>query len=188
MKRKYCTEHPTVKLLLKWTHLLANGKWLLAWFCLHSVFQCGWSFGVKNTVRLLIRLFSLNHWFLKVLPQFNMSKNGKEGSQKLANSIKIWKSMKAFGEYSLISMRPIYYFDTWAIIWHGWHCLLISGFSLFLFVVIIKLFCTDMKIKTKTILWANAANFLQICGNLQKYWNMSNDGSSIEIIDQSHGD
>jgi hypothetical protein len=35
---------------------------------------------------------------------------------------------------------------------------------------------------TKTILRANAANFLQICANLQKYWNnaMSNDGSSIE--------
>ena len=32
-----------------------------------------------------------------------------------------------------------------------WHCLLIYGFSQFLFVVIIKLICTDMKIKTKTI-------------------------------------
>ena len=43
---------------------------------------------------------------------------------------------------------------------------------------------------TKTILWANAANFLQICANLQRYGNnaMSNDGSIIEIIDQSHGD
>jgi hypothetical protein len=43
---------------------------------------------------------------------------------------------------------------------------------------------------TKTILRANAANFLQICANLQKCWNnaMSNEGSSIEIIDQSHGD
>ena len=30
-----------------------------------------------------------------------------------------------------------------------WHCLLIYGFSPFLFVAIIKLFCTDMKIKTK---------------------------------------
>ena len=30
----------------------------------------------------------------------------------------------------------------------------------------------------------------QICANLHKYWNnvMSNDGWSIEIIDQSHGD
>ena len=43
---------------------------------------------------------------------------------------------------------------------------------------------------TKTILRANPANFLQICTNLKKYWNiaMSNDGSNIEIIDQSHGD
>ena len=43
---------------------------------------------------------------------------------------------------------------------------------------------------TRTILRTNAANFWQICADLQKYWNiaMSNDGSSIEIIDQSHGD
>ena len=43
---------------------------------------------------------------------------------------------------------------------------------------------------TKTILRSDAANFLQICANLQKYWNnaMSNYGLSIEIIDQSHGD
>ena len=43
---------------------------------------------------------------------------------------------------------------------------------------------------TKTILRLYAANVLQICVNLQKYWNnaMSNDGLSIEIIDQSHGD
>ena len=41
---------------------------------------------------------------------------------------------------------------------------------------------------TKTLLRANATNILQICANLQKQWNnaMSNDGSSIEIIDQSH--
>ena len=44
--------------------------------------------------------------------------------------------------------------------------------------------------RTKTILWAHAANFLQICANLQQYWNIakSNDGSSIELINQSHGD
>ena len=45
-------------------------------------------------------------------------------------------------------------------------------------------FCSKIVQKqyTKTI--------LQICVNLQKYWNnvMSIDGSSIEIIDQSHGD
>ena len=52
--------------------------------------------------------------------------------------------------YSLISIRPIYYFDTRAIIWHGIVCWFM-GFSPFLFVAIIKLFCTDMKIKTKTI-------------------------------------
>ena len=55
--------------------------------------------------------------------------------------------------YSLIFMRRIYYFDTWAIIWHGIACwfMVSPRFSQFLFVVIIKLFCTDMKIKTKTI-------------------------------------
>ena len=43
---------------------------------------------------------------------------------------------------------------------------------------------------TKTVFQANVANLLQICVNLQKYWNiaMSNYGSSIEMIDQSHGD
>jgi hypothetical protein len=46
------------------------------------------------------------------------------------------------------------------------------------------LFLSNFTIETitKTILRANAANFLQICANVQKYWNnaMSNDGSSIE--------
>jgi hypothetical protein len=43
------------------------------------------------------------------------------------------------------------------------------------FVIVSEQFCTHM---------------LQFCANLHKYWNnaMSNDGSSIEIIDQSHGD
>ena len=78
-----------------------------------------------------------------------------------------------------------------AIIWHG----IVSGF--------LKIF-TDLQeicsIKTqnifllfliaKTILHSYAANFLQICANLLKYQNnaMSNDGSSIKIIDQCHGD
>ena len=50
-------------------------------------------------------------------------------------------------------------------------------------------FTTETIIK-KTFLRANAANFFEICANLQKYWNnvMSNDGSSIEIIDESHRD
>ena len=41
---------------------------------------------------------------------------------------------------------------------------------------------------TKTILRANAANFLQICVNLQKYWNnvMSNYGLNIGYMDLSH--
>ena len=39
---------------------------------------------------------------------------------------------------------------------------------------------------TKTILRANAANFLQICANLQKYWNnaMSNDHDFFRDIFQ----
>ena len=41
---------------------------------------------------------------------------------------------------------------------------------------------------TKTIFRAIAANFLQICVNLQNYWNnvMSNDGLIIEYMDLSH--
>ena len=42
-----------------------------------------------------------------------------------------------------------------------WHCLLIyvfPRFYQFLFVAIIKLFCTDMKIKTKTISWSCCTN------------------------------
>ena len=40
----------------------------------------------------------------------------------------------------------------------------------------------------KTILRSYAANFLQICVNLQKYWNntMSKDGLIIENMDLSH--
>ena len=73
--------------------------------------------------------------------------------------------------YSLISMRTIYYFvfDTWAIIWHSTACWFMvcapPPFSQFLFVVIIKLFCTDMKIKTKTIQWS-------WCGNPGKSWEI----------------
>ena len=49
-------------------------------------------------------------------------------------------------------MRPIYYFDTWATIWHGIVCWYMDFpcFYQFMFVAIIKLFCTDMKVKTKT--------------------------------------
>ena len=45
-------------------------------------------------------------------------------------------------------------------------------------------------VQKKTILRSNAAYFMQICANLQKYWNnaMTNDGLSIEIIDRSHGE
>ena len=64
--------------------------------------------------------------------------------------------------YSLITMRPIYYFDTWAIIWRG----IVSGFSLVFPVFVLKLFCTDMEIKTKSIM-------------LRKSWG--NPGKSSEI-------
>ena len=93
--------------------------------------------------------------------------------------------------YSLISMRPIYYFDTWVIIWHGnvpvflkfaQICKKFAAFAhkiVFVIVSVVKLFRNN-----------NKNNFLQICPNLQKYWNiaMSNDGSSIKIIDKFHGD
>ena len=53
--------------------------------------------------------------------------------------------------YSLISLGPIYYFDTWDIIWHGIVCwfMFFTRFYQFLFVAILKLLWTDMKIKTK---------------------------------------
>ena len=63
--------------------------------------------------------------------------------------------------YSLITMRPIYYFDSWAIIWHDIVC-----FYQFLCTAILKLFCTDMEIKTKSIM-------------LRKSWG--NPGKSSEI-------
>ena len=97
--------------------------------------------------------------------------------------------------YSLISMRLIYYFDTWAIIWH---CSSISedlhrfarnlqhlSAKLFL-LLFLNNFTTETL--TKTIFRSYAANFLEICANLQKSWNnmMSNDSFIIEYIDLSH--
>ena len=90
-------------------------------------------------------------------------------------------------ECSLISMRLTYYFDTWAIIWHG----IVSVF--------LKI-CTDLQeicsiwaqncseTITKTILSSCVAHFLQIFANLQKSWNnmMSNDGWMIKNMDLSH--
>ena len=54
------------------------------------------------------------------------------------------------------------------------------GFYQFLFVAIIKLFCTDMKIEQKQF----SDHVVQILGNCQKSTNnfMSNSGSHIEII------
>ena len=54
------------------------------------------------------------------------------------------------------------------------------------FAIISEQFC--YRSNNKTILWANAANFLQICVNLQKSWNnsMSNDGLIVENMDLSH--
>ena len=92
--------------------------------------------------------------------------------------------------YSFISMRLIYYFDTWTIIWNG------------IVPVFLKI-CTnlhrcDQKI-VFVIVWPlklfrnnNKNNFVitsvQICANLQKSWNntMSNDGSIIKNMDLSH--
>ena len=55
-----------------------------------------------------------------------------------------------------------------------WHCLLICDFSpvsQFLFVVIIKLFCTDMKIKNKNNLVIMLRKSWEILRNLQKSTN-----------------
>ena len=82
--------------------------------------------------------------------------------------------------YSLISMRPIYYFDTWAIIWHDIACwfMFFPRFCQFLFVVIIKIFCTYMKIKNKNNLVITLRKTWEILWNLQKSSNnfMSNSG------------
>ena len=78
---------------------------------------------------------------------------GKQSEIKASLLIYVPSLQGQMAMYSLISMRPIYYFDTWAIIWHGIVCwfMVFPRFYQFLFVAIIKLFCTDMKIKTKTI-------------------------------------
>ena len=64
-----------------------------------------------------------------------------------------------------------------------------TKFAAFARKIVLLLFLNNFitETTTKTILRANAGNF---CANLQKYWNntMSNDGSSIDIIDQFHGD
>ena len=102
--------------------------------------------------------------------------------------------------YSLISMRLIYYFDTWAITWHD------------IVLVFLKI-CTDLQ--EICSIWAqnyfcycfwtilglqlaklfrnnNKNNFALICckflANLQKSWNnmMSNYGLIIENMDLSH--
>ena len=62
----------------------------------------------------------------------------KKGSFLVWNII--WTPKKILC-YSLISMRPIYYFDTWAIIWHGIVCWFMV-FSPFLPVLV----CCDHKI------------------------------------------
>ena len=94
-------------------------------------------------------------------------------------------------------MRQIHIFCNQAIICHDIVPLFLKIYSdlqeicsfarKIVFVILSEQFTTETI--TKTTLWANATNFLQICANLQKYWKiaMSNDGSSIEIIDHSHG-
>ena len=89
-----------------------------------------------------------------------------------------WKSISS---YSLISMRLIYYFDTSASIWH------FSSISEDL-----HRFARNLQhLSAKLFLLLFLNNFVLICcksscANLHKYWNnaMTNDGSSIEIIDQ----
>ena len=95
--------------------------------------------------------------------------------------------------YSLISMILI------SIIWHGIVSLFLkicidlickkcAAFTHKIVFVIVSV--VMFRNNNKNHLRANAANFLQICVNLQKYWNiaMSNYGSIIKMIDQSHRD
>ena len=81
--------------------------------------------------------------------------------------------------YSLISIRLIYYFDTWAIIWHD-------------IVPVFMKICTDLQYMSEKLFRNNnkqfCAQMLQICANLHKSRNnmMSNDGLIIENMDLSH--
>ena len=87
--------------------------------------------------------------------------------------------------YSLISMRQIYYFDTWAIIWHSIVCWFMV-FSLFLPVLV----CCDYKI---VLHWYENQNKNNLVIMLRKSWKilwnhqkstnnfMSNSGYHIEL-------
>ena len=82
--------------------------------------------------------------------------------------------------YSLISMRMIYYFDTWAILWHGIACWFMV-LPLFFPVLV----CCDHKIVLHWYENQNKNNIVimlrkswEILGNIQKSTNnfMSNSG------------
>ena len=83
--------------------------------------------------------------------------------------------------YSLMSIRQNYTFDMLASIWHeiiSWYLRI----SQYLRNMITRLFCTNMKIKTKTIYWSSFVNHGQIVSNSVKC-QTSNVKWHIEIID-----
>ena len=66
-------------------------------------------------------------------------------------------SDKLYMWYSLMSIRQNYNFDMSATIWHeivSWFLTIFQDLRN----MITKLFCTDMKIKTKTIYWSSCVN------------------------------
>ena len=80
------------------------------------------------------RIFNQSHLYVSL----------KSDQKKQTHSFLIGQkrhSSRIWNLYSLISMRPIYNFDTWAIIWHGVVCWFM-GFSPFLPVLV----CCDHKI------------------------------------------
>ena len=81
-----------------------------------------------------------------------------------------------FDRYSLISMRPIYYFDTWAIIWHGIVCWFVV-FSPFLPVLV----CCDHKIVLHWYENQNKNNFVLKCCKF-----LANLCKSSKILEHYH--
>ena len=123
----------------------------------------GHSVGEEQTSRRMFLTFTalFPHRELILQPDLNSSR-----PVCVLPSLRSWNFSDG-GFYSLISMRPIYYLDTWAIIWHGIACwfMVFPRFSQFLFVVIIKLFYENQNKNNLVIMLRKS---WEILGNLQK--------------------
>ena len=109
---------------------------------------------------------------------------GKKNHTFLNKSLE-WVHELKLHVYSLISIRQNYNFDMLANIWHE----IVSWFLMIsqdLRNMITKLFLFWFSYQCRTILWSQQTR----TGKNRNLTNnaISNDGSSIEIIDRSHGD